>query len=198
MEFARYKGTKPWLPASPCFQTEEDGAFLIELAYKTHLILDNMQVEHWLMYGSLWGPLRGIQGPLPWDSDVDYGINASNAVFDKMNLEEFKAKFSAAGMKVIDKIQSKSSLTLEANGTSVDIVLYYNHNGYMARYGLETWLFFIHYRLYHTFPSRLVQKPLPKVKFGFFNISIPGGGVEIMKYLYRLNWWKEVKPVGCE
>ncbi|XP_078343082.1 uncharacterized protein RP688-like [Oculina patagonica] len=198
VEFARYKGTKPWLPDPPCFQTEESRAFLVELAYKTHLILDNMGLEHWLMYGSLWGPLRGVQGPLPWDFDVDYGVNASNEIFDKMNLEEFKAKFTAAGMKVTDKVRSKSSIALEANGTSVDLILFYDHKGYMTRFGYEPWLFYIHYRLYHTFPSRLVRPPLPKVKFGFFNVPVPREGIEIMKYLYRLNWWKVVKPVGCE
>ena len=198
MEYARDNGTKPWFPSAACSQTAEYRANLIQLAYKTHSILDNLGIEHWLMYGSLWGPLRGFEGSLPWDYDVDYGVNASNGIFGKMNLEEFKDKFTAAGMTVIDKVQSKSSLALEANGTAVDLLLYYDHKDYMKRFGFETWLFYIHYRLYHSFPTRLVQKPLPKVKFGFFNISVPREGIEIMKYLYRNNWRKVVKPMGCE
>ena len=83
----------------------------MDLAYKIHLILGELGVEHWLMYGSLWGPLRGIQEPLPWDFDVDYGINGSNVIFDKLTWEEFKAKFSAAEVRVFDKLKSSGSLT---------------------------------------------------------------------------------------
>ena len=57
---------------------------------------------------------------------------------------------------------------------------------------------FINYRLYHSFPARLVQQPLPKAKFGSFNISVPKGGLEIMKHLYPFNWWKVVKPASWE
>ena len=66
------------------------------------------------------------------------------------------------------------------------------------RSGYEPWVFYIHYRLRHSFPARLVQQPLPKVRFGSFNISFPRGGVEIMKHLYPFNRWKVVKPVNCK
>lgn len=198
-DFAHYKGNKPWSSAPPCSETDEYQAILMDLAYKTSKILDSMEVEHWLMFGSLWGPLRGIPGPLPWDFDVDYGINGSG-IFNNLTLEEFKARFSAAGMRVFDKLGSSGSLTLrpQNSGASVDINIYYDYGGTMMKTGYETWLFYFNYRLYHTFPTRLVQKPLPKVKFGFFNVSVPREGIEIMKYLYRFNWWKVVKPVGCE
>lgn len=200
VDFALYAGNKPGTAPPPCSETDEYRAILMDLAYKTHLILDNLGVEHWLMYGSLWGPLRGIQEPLPWDFDVDYGINGSNVIFNKLTWEEFKAKFPAAGVRVFDKLKSSGSLTLrpKSSGANVDIYLYYDRGGYMMRSGYEPWLLCIHYLLYHTFPSRLVQKPLPKVKFGYFNISVPREGMEIMKYLYRFNWWKVVKPVGCK
>ena len=199
LNYSLYTGNKPGTLPPPCSETDEYRAILMDMAYKTHLILDSLGVEHWLMYGSLWGPLRGIQEPLPWDFDVDYGINGSNAIFNKLTWEEFKAKFSEAGLRVFDHIES-SALTLrpKSSGANVDIVLYYDRGGYMMRSGYETWLFFLQYLLYHRFPSRLVQKPLPKVKFGHFNISVPREGIEIMKYLYRFDWWKVVKPVGCE
>ena len=54
------------------------------------------------------------------------------------------------------------------------------------RSGYESWLFYIHYRFRHSFPSKLLQHPLPKVKFGSFNFSVPRGGIEIMKHLYPL------------
>ena len=80
---------------------------------------------------------------------------------------------------------------------SVDLFAFYNHGGTMTRTGIESWAFALNYRIYHSFPAWLVEPELPQVKFGFFNISIPKGGIEILKHLYPFNWWKEVRPRGC-
>ena len=192
-----YTGNKFWRPVTPCFKSKQHTAGLIELAHKTHLVLDSMGVDHWLMYGSLWGPLRGIPGPLPWDHDVDIGIDG-NGNFKKIPLEKFKAKFGAAGLGLIDKFQESRYLSVKGYGESVGLFLYYNYRGTMMRSGYESWLFYIHYRFRHSFPAKLLQHPLPKVKFGSFNISVPRGGIEIMKHLYPTNWWKVVKPKSCK
>ena len=190
-------GNKFWRPVTPCFKSKQHTARLIELAHKTHLVLDSMGVDHWLMYGSLWGPLRGIPGPLPWDHDVDIGIDG-NGNFKKIPLEKFKAKFKAAGLGLIDKLQESTYLSVKGYGESVGLFLYYNYRGTMMRSGYESWLFYIHYRFRHSFPAKLLQHPLPKVKFGSFNISVPRGGIEIMKHLYPTDWWKVVKPKSCK
>ena len=192
-----YTGNKFWRPVTPCFKSKQHTAGLIELAHKTHLVLDSMGVDHWLMYGSLWGPLRGIPGPLPWDHDVDIGIDG-NGNFKKIPLEKFKAKFEAAGLGLIDKLQESRYLSVKGYGESAGLFLYYNYRGTMMRSGYESWLFYIHYRFRHSFPAKLVQHPLPKVKFGSFNISVPRGGIEIMKHLYPTDWWKVVKPKSCK
>ena len=192
-----YTGNKFWRPVTPCFKSKQHTAGLIELAHKTHLVLDSMGVDHWLMYGSLWGPLRGIPGPLPWDHDVDIGIDG-NGNFKKIPLEKFKAKFEAAGLGLIDKFQESRYLSVKGYGESVGLFLYYNYRGTMMRSGYESWLFYIHYRFRHSFPAKLLQHPLPKVKFGSFNISVPRGGIEIMKHLYPTNWWKVVEPKSCK
>ena len=192
-----YTGNKVWRPVTPCFKSKQHTAGLIELAHKTHLVLDSMGVDHWLMYGSLWGPLRGIPGPLPWDHDVDIGIDG-NGNFKKIPLEKFKAKFEAAGLGLIDKFQESRYLSVKGYGESVGLFLYYNYRGTMMRSGYESWLFYIHYRFRHSFPAKLLQHPLPKVKFGSFNISVPRGGIEIMKHLYPTNWWKVVEPKSCK
>ena len=192
-----YTGNKFWRPVTPCFKSKQHTAGLIELAHKTHLVLDSMGVDHWLMYGSLWGPLRGIPGPLPWDHDVDIGIDG-NGNFKKIPLEKFKAKFEAAGLGLVDKLQESRYLSVKGYGESAGLFLYYNYRGTMMRSGYESWIFFIHYRFRHSFPAKLLQHPLPKVKFGSFNISVPRGGIEIMKHLYPTNWWKVVKPKSCK
>ena len=197
VDMGRYTGNRFWASVTPCFKSKQHTARLIELAHKTHLVLDSMGVDHWLMYGSLWGPLRGIPGPLPWDDDVDIGMDG-NGDFKKIPLEEFKAKFEAVGLVLIDKLQESRYLAVKGYGESIGLFLYYNYRGTMMRSGYESWLFYIHYRFRHSFPAKLLQHPLPKVKFGSFNISVPRGGIEIMKHLYPTNWWKVVKPKSCK
>ena len=197
VDYSYYTGNSltPWA-VSPrkCIHSKHYTARLIDIANQTHVVLDSMGIEHWLIYGSLWGPLRGIPGPLPWDHDVDFGIDGDGN-FSKISLEEFKATFKAAGLSVEDTLQETSTFLIQ---NSLGITVFYNYRGTMMRAGYEPWIFFINYRLYHSFPARLVKQPLSKVRFGSFNISVPREGIEIMKHLYPFNWRKVVKPASCE
>ena len=150
------------------------------------------------MYGSIWGALR-ISRPLPWDNDIDIGFEGEG-VFAEMTLSEFFAPFETAGLKIQNKWTQSGSIVISKPGLwlSVDLFAFYNHRGTMKRRGLESWVFALNYRTYHQFPARLVEPELPQLKFGFFNISVPKRGIEIMKYLYPYNWWKVVPPNGCE
>ena len=53
VDMGRYTGNRFWASVTPCFKSKQHTARLIELAHKTHLVLDSMGVDHWLMYGSL-------------------------------------------------------------------------------------------------------------------------------------------------
>lgn len=146
------------------------------------------------------GATKRYRGPLPWDDDVDLAINGEGP-FSQIAFEEFQALFTVRGLSVESRLWQSSLMVISEKGQSwptLDLFVYYDYNGIMGRPGVESKLMPINYRLYHSFPSSLVQPPLPKVKFGFFNISIPRNGIEIMKHLYPYNWWKVVKPVGCE
>jgi len=195
----RYTGNKPWGPSPKCNNSEQEIDSLVQLTYKVHAILDHMGIDCWLMYGSIWGPLRGIEGPLPWDDDVDLAINGDGP-FSQMTFEEFKATFTVLGLSVESRLWQSSLVVISEDDRwpTLDLFVFYNYNGIMRRPGIESWLMPINYRLYHTFPSSLVEQPLPKVKFGFFNISVPREGIEIMKHLYPYNWWKVVKPKSCD
>ena len=196
----RYTGNKPWGPPAKCMNSEEDTFRLVQLTYKVHTILEHLGVNCWLMYGSIWGPLRGIEGPLPWDDDVDLAINGDGP-FSQITFEEFQALFSVLGLSIESRLWQSSLMVISDKDHSwptLDLFVYYDYNGIMSRPGIESKLMPLNYRLYHSFPSSLVEPPLPKVKFGFFNISVPRNGTEIMKHLYPYNWWKVVKPAGCE
>lgn len=192
-----YYTDRIWKPVKTCQSSEQEINQLLELTYKVHKILDDMKIRHWLMYGSIWGARR-IGKPLPWDNDVDIGFDGEGRFAD-MTLSEFFAPFEAAGLKVKSKWTQSGTFVISQEGLwlSVDLFALYNYGGTMRRRGLEPWIFALNYRIYHSFPAWLVEPELPQVKFGFFNISIPKGGIEILKHLYPYNWWKEVRPSGC-
>ena len=191
--------TKHKKPAHGCFNSSSDKerTLLVKLTHKIHTILDSMGIQHWLMYDSLWGPLRGIPGPLPWDYDVKIGINAYGN-FSKVPFVEFNTRLTAAGLKVTDNTRRSGNVFVEENEAKGNLFIFYNHGGVLTRTGYETWIFFINHRLYHSFPALLVKQPLPLVRFGYFNMSVPRGGIEIMKYLYPFSWWKEMERANCQ
>lgn len=180
-----------------CEQKPEDLAGLLNLTYRVHSVLNSFSLDHWLMYGSLFGAIRN-QGPLPWDYDVDLAVKGEQ--FSKVKFEDFVAACEEHGLTVMDKRLKSGMLAFFDSKLPlyVDLFIYYEYKfGMMWRSGLEAWLFFLHYRMHHAFPVRLVDAPLPKTKFGFFEIAIPRGNEEVLKYLYRYDWWKEVRPAGC-
>lgn len=179
------------------FDSSKPRTSLLELAYRMHSVLENMGIEHWLIYRSLWGPLHGFSGPLPWDYEVSFGMEGDGN-FSKVSRIDLLSRLTAAGLVVTDKTTRSGNFFVERNGEKGNLILFYNWRGVMTRAGYETWIFFVNWRLHNSFPAVLVQKPLPKVLFGFFNISIPRGGIEIMKYLYPFSWWKEGKPANCD
>ena len=193
LQSGAYYTNRMWGSAVSCQNSELEIGQLLEITYKVHRILDNMTIRHWLMYGSIWGA-HGIGKPLPWDNDVDIGFDGEGRCAD-MTLSEFLAPFMAAGLKVSNKWMLKGAIVIHKEGLRLTVDLFACHYGStMTRRGIEAWFFALNYRMYHSFPARLVEPELPQVKFGFFNISIPKGGIEILKHLYRYNWWKELRP----
>ena len=195
----RYTGNHPWLPTMPCKNlTQRQMGQLLSFSYKVHRVLDELGLEHWLMYGSLLGAHRG-HVPLAWDDDTDIGLDGDGRLktLDKTKLFE---KLKSVGAKeVIDK-QSRDGLikVLDKNSAfSVDLMIFERSGKWMKRPGWASWLLYFHYNTFHKFPAKLVEQPLPKTQFGFFSISIPRDGNEVLKYLYPTDWWKVVKPPGC-
>ena len=199
--YGPYTGNHPFLPAQNCeYLNSKDKDHLLNMTYTVHKILDELGIEHWLMYGSVFGAIRA-RGPLPWDDDVDIGFNGSGT-FASMNFGDFVSAFESKKLKVYHRRWSTSNMmhvySNDLPHIKVDLFAMYNYNGWMKRAGLETWIFPLHYNHRHKFPARLVGKPLPQVHFGFFNMPAPKEGIEIQKHLYPEDWWKEVKPATCE
>ncbi|EDO41158.1 predicted protein [Nematostella vectensis] len=155
-----------------------------------------MELPHWLMYGSIYGAMR-YDAPLPWDNDVDMGMRRED--FDSIDFMEFSAKFKAAGIEFRNGLAQagKFHFTKIGGKLEVDLFLFRDYGGVLWRTGIEPWLLYVHYRRHHTFPTWLVKLPLPKTKFGSFEIGLPRGEFEILKHLYPDDWWKVVKPQAC-
>ena len=195
----RYTGHHPLNPVMKCRNlTKLQMNQLLSLSYKVHQVLEELRVEHWLMYGSLLGALRG-HAPLAWDDDADIGLHGDGRL-KTLSKTVFVEKFKSVGVKRVGDFQSQDGLISVHDGDSefsVDLVVFNRSGKWMKRSGWATWLFYFHYNKFHTFPAKLLEKPLPKIEFGFFNISAPRGGKEILKYIYPTDWWKIVKPPGC-
>ncbi|KAL1403406.1 hypothetical protein pipiens_019379 [Culex pipiens pipiens] len=43
----------------------------------------------------------------------------------------------------------------------------------------------------------LLEKVLPRRKLGHFFYHVPMGGIELQKYHYAQNWWKDVRVFNC-
>ena len=72
--YGLYTGNHPFFAAQPCeYLNEIERGQLLDMALDVHKILDGFGMEHWLMYGSVFGAVRA-KGPLPWDNDVDIGF----------------------------------------------------------------------------------------------------------------------------
>jgi len=179
--------------SGPCYNSKQDDADLLYLIQVTHKILNKYELDPFLCYGSLWGALR-LNNPLPWDYDFDVGVIYED--FTKVKLADLESDFKKAGIDIRHQIYF-GNYKVRKGKMSGDIMLFVKKNDIAHRIGIESWLLFLHYRLYHSFPWRLIEKPLPKLEFGNVHYSVPREGIEMQKYLYPKDWWKVITPKGC-
>ena len=144
---------------------------------------------------SLWGALR-YKAPLPWDTDLDLGVSRK----DLQHLPRAKLKEALASKGMTTHYSSWGGFYRVTYGNArADLMVFdaFANNGYMERVGVESYLFFINYKKMHAFPAELIKKPLPTMLFAGISMPVPRGGLEIQKYHYPYDWWKESRPVGC-
>ena len=137
-----------------------------------------------------------VGAPLPWDNDFDIALLTEevNEIDEKSFLEAFREK----NIHIYYR-HWKGEYVISRNEAHGDLMLFSKTwFGDRGRTGIEPWLFFVHFRRFHQAPARLFDKPLPALPFLGLNISVPREGMEIQKHFYPKDWWKEVKPKGCE
>ena len=151
------------------------------------------------MYGSLLGALRG-KAPLIWDDDSDFGLDGDGRLLEVSKMEFLNKIKNLPYVEEIVHHWARDNLIQIYDKNSdfkVDLMIFHKSGDKMIRCGWLTWLFYFQYKAYHSFPARLIEQPLPKSRFGFFNMSVPREGNEILKYIYPDDWWKVVRRSGC-
>lgn len=184
--------SRPWENTVKCGVSDAGRRHLINMTDEVRQIFDQMRIVHWLFYGSLW-EIRRLKFPLMWGGSVDIGVLVNRA-FTNKTWGEFLAPFEAAGLIVSgnkEQLFTKGSMNFRRNpfqDLSIKVYSFYNSNGVVQRMGLQSWLFFINYKKYHTFPSSFLEPALPRVRFGTLDIHVPRGGLEILRYIYPTHW----------
>ncbi|XP_031572135.1 fukutin-related protein-like [Actinia tenebrosa] len=184
-----------------CHKTKEEIAQLVNISHAVHDILEELGIKHWLMFGSLWGIVRKIHNPLPWDKDVDIGLSGDDDNFSKLTREQFLSAFTSKGFILKERLDRNAIIgvfnsDLCPNGW-VDLFVFYDYSGKMKRTGWETWLVPINYNLFSSFPSSAIQGSLPKARFGDFEIYVPRDIMLVLRNVYPYNWWKVDRPTNC-
>lgn len=188
--------SRPWETKEKCGVSDAGRRHLMNMTNQVRQILDKMEIVHWLFYGSLW-EMRRLKFPLMWGDSVDIGILANRA-FTEKTWREFMAPFESAGFIVSgnkERLFIKGSMNFRRNPFKdllVKVYTFYNCNGVVQRTGLWSWLFFIHYKKYHSFPSSFLEPALPRTRFGSLDIHVPRGGLEILRYIYPTYWNENV------
>ncbi|XP_065839255.1 uncharacterized protein [Oscarella lobularis] len=181
-----------------CQRTSVELDRLVRAVHGVDDVLNRLNIPHFLVCGTLYGALRN-GGPLPWDDDADFVVNADDM-------------FKFAPDQVAELFKRELNMSVHWSSTfgryrifyhgyeGVDLLLYYDYwrNGWMHRAASQSWYFFLNYRWHHVFPARLLEPPYERLPFGGRNMTVPRNGIEIHKYLYTFDWYKTVRPKGCK
>ena len=188
--------SRPWENKEKCGVSTVGRRHLMNITNQVCQILDQMHIAHWLFYGTLW-EMRRLKYPLMSEDSVDIGILADRA-FTNKTWREFMAPFKSAGFIVCgnkERLFIKGSMNFRRKPFKdllVNVYTFYNCNGVVQRTGLWSWLFFINYKKYNSFPSSFLAPALPKVRFGSLDIPVPRGGLEVLRYIYPTHWNKNI------
>ena len=191
-----YDGYTRYQPCRNLTKSQMDQ--LLHFSYNVHQLLDELGLEHWLMYGSLVGALR-VQAPLAWDKNIDIGLDGDGRLKELSKTKFFDELRSVGATKITDN-WSRDGLIKIYNGNSefsVDLMIFHGSDKWMKRPGWAAQLFYLHCNNSHKFLTKLVEQPLPKARFGFFSISVPRNGSEMLKYNYPPEWLKIVEHLEC-
>ena len=170
---------------------------LLKLSNVVQDVFKKHDAPIFLMYGSIWGALRGYNGPLPWDYDID--VAALTTDYESNTMDAIAEDLIHYNITTENQMNQSGSYKFIISTYNIDMFFFKKSwFGLARRVGWEPMLLPLHYYYIHSFPYYLVEnaRQLPTVKFGDRDVRVPRGGIEIMKYLYRDSWQKAIPPKG--
>ncbi|KAL1131491.1 hypothetical protein AAG570_011108 [Ranatra chinensis] len=184
-----------------CNHSEKFHQGLHDLGERAHTVLSALGLTHFLCFGSLWGQLR-LSRSLPWESDIEICLlNEELIAKDELyvartfrNKDMYLEYDSTEGVYLV----TDSNLP----GATVQLIVFEKDPiiNMLRRVGWKRRVLppdCESLPSLNCFPPRLIKPPLPLKEFGGYVISVPREGIEIQKYHYPGNWWKEVLPKNC-
>ena len=152
-----------------------------------------LTTQNCFFYSSLFGAYR-YKNPLPWDQDVDLLLRREE--MDHVNEYAFVNEFKKRRIRIIYRPWA-GSYKIFLRNAQVDMFLFRNYSGTIRRTGIESYVFFVNHRNFHSFPSKYLEGALPQIEFCGVLMSAPRGGITVQQYLYRDDWLVEKRPRGC-
>uniref|UniRef100_A0A182SWE4 Uncharacterized protein n=1 Tax=Anopheles maculatus TaxID=74869 RepID=A0A182SWE4_9DIPT len=151
-----------------CNMTEQYRQELEHLFERVHRLLVQHGLTHFLCYGTLWGQIR-MAKMLPWREKAEFCV-------------------------LNDELMRHEEARFIRNFYSSELQIHYLHSE-----GI--------YRIFANEPTVRHATPyvelvvfqldetgtLPKRPLGRHHYTVPMGGIELQKYHYPDNWWKDVK-----
>ena len=184
------------LSKKTCKQYQEHRENVCKLTVIVHDILNDMGLDHFLCYGSMWSHVRGFDGPVPWDYDSD--LCALRDPFNSTEVSDIRRRLGEHNISFTEELDWGGTLKFWYIGDrSLEIDLFFYKTtffGRVWRHGTVPYILPVHYYRHESFPVKFLNRPLPNVTFCRRHIQVPHGGIEVLKYLYPDNWDKEAKP----
>ena len=188
-----YKHPNAYFKEVSCEIDEYTQNLNYELTLKLKKTLEQLKLNYFLCYGSLWGVLK-FKSTLPWDRNVDVCIVYHELV--NVNEQVFHQAFKNNELNYFYNTR-RGKYVVFYKTVSAEITVFEKVGHHMERVGWEKRLFPHLYYSYQNFPSLLIEPEMDKLEFNKVLMPVPHQQYELQKYLYPENWWKEIKPKGC-
>lgn len=172
---------------------------LKDLLIRVKTCLDSLSISYFLCYNSLWGALK-MQNVLPWMDNLEICIVND----DLAKLEEaFVIRvFRREGLQMNYQMSNGIYDVSDTRQSSSLIKLFlFEKDSITGQYRRVGWRNRImppsSCEAIHCFPPRLIEKPLPTATLLNIEMNVPREEVELQKYLFPDNWWRELEPEAC-
>uniref|UniRef100_A0A0B6Y8J1 LicD/FKTN/FKRP nucleotidyltransferase domain-containing protein n=1 Tax=Arion vulgaris TaxID=1028688 RepID=A0A0B6Y8J1_9EUPU len=179
---------------APCVTPKFIMDRMIELTFAVSNLLTKLNISHVICYGTLWGALRNGK-ILPWDNNVHFCLLKND--IQKVPWHTLQENFRASNLDLSYDVRHGEYIVTQGPAQAILSVFYLTPYDEIFQDGFEHRLMWFFQDNPVSFPSRLIESPFNTVLFHGQPLPVPHDGIEILKYLYKDDWWLVKPPPGC-